>query len=326
MSIDRIDVHTHVVPPFWAEALPRHGGDPSGWSTPHWSPSAAIDFMDSLSIQTSVLSLTAPGVSGWQGGARRDIARKVNEYTAGLVVQAPSRFGHFATLPLPDIEGALKEAEFALDVLKADGIILLSNYEDRYLGDALFEPLWQEFDRRGSTVFIHPGKPAIGTIDGMPGPMVDYPFDTTRTAVHLVLKGVLARYPNVRIILSHAGGFVPYAASRFAEIGSLLNPSASSASLIGQFKRFYFDTALSGSATTMAALEAFAAPGHILFGSDFPYAPAAVGRSFTQQLDGFVSSDSQRTAIHRANALTLFPRLSSRQQPSPGVGAQVAAA
>ena len=314
MSIDRIDVHTHVVPPFWAEALPRHGGDPSGWSTPRWSLSAAIDFMDSLSIQTSVLSLTAPGVSGWQGGARRDIARKVNEYTANLVVQAPSRFGHFATVPLPDIEGALKEIEIALDVLKADGIVLLSNYENRYLGDALFEPLWQELDRRGATVFVHPGKPAISTIDGMPGPMVDYPFDTTRTAVHLVLNGVLARHAHVRIILSHAGGFVPYAASRFAEIGSLLNPDASTAHLVSQFKKFHFDTALSGSPTTMAALEAFAAPGHILYGSDFPYAPASVGRSFTQQLDDFVGSDSQRKAIYRANALTLFPRLGSTWQ------------
>lgn len=112
-NADRIDVHTHVVPPFWGEALPSHGGDPSGWPTPTWSPEAHLKFMDDNQIATSVLSLTAPSVVGWQGQERRDMARRVNEYVGDLVTRHPGRFGNFATVPLPDVEGAVSEAEHA---------------------------------------------------------------------------------------------------------------------------------------------------------------------------------------------------------------------
>jgi len=311
MSRNRIDVHTHVIPPFWAEALPAHGGDPSGWKSPAWSPESAIDFMDTLEIQTSVLSLTAPGVSGWQDAERRGMARRVNEYTAGLVTMAPTRFGNFATLPLPDVDGALAELAYAMDVLKADGIILLSNYENHYLGDRLFEPLWKEIGERDVLVFVHPGKPAIDNLDGMPGPMLDYPFDTTRTAVHLVLNGVLERHRKLRIILSHAGGFLPYASHRFAELAASLRPGLSSDDTIAQFQRFYFDTALSSSAAAMPSGQAFAAAGNILCGSDFPYAPAAVGRSFAEKLDAYVGTAPAKEAIDRNSALALFDRLRS---------------
>lgn len=132
---NRIDVHQHVVPPFWVSALAAHGGDPSGWYSPSWTPGSAIAFMDSQQIATGVLSLTAPGVMGWMGPERRDMARRVNEYTAGLVASQPSRFGNFATLPLPDVDGALIELKYALGALAADGIVLLSNYDGHYLGD-----------------------------------------------------------------------------------------------------------------------------------------------------------------------------------------------
>src|SRR5260370_20524860 len=124
----RIDVHQHVVPPFWAKALPTHGGDPSGMVIPQWSPESAIDFMDSQEIATGILSLTAPSVVRWDKRERRDMARRVNEYTADLVAKQPDRFGNFATLPLPDVDGALRELEYALDTLGADGLSLLANY------------------------------------------------------------------------------------------------------------------------------------------------------------------------------------------------------
>jgi aminocarboxymuconate-semialdehyde decarboxylase len=140
----RIDVHQHVVPPFWAETLPAHGGDPSGWKTPDWSPDAAIAFMDSLGIETGILSLTAPGIVGSQGAERREMAQRVNDYTAGLGAAGTRRFGNFVTLPLPDIEGALRELERATDDLKADGVVLFSNYVGTYLGDASLNPLWED--------------------------------------------------------------------------------------------------------------------------------------------------------------------------------------
>src|SRR6202049_1661815 len=136
------DVPQHVVPPFYAKALPTHGGDPSGTAIPQWSPESAIDFMDSQAIATGILSLTAPGIVGWNKSERREMARRVNEYTADLVAKRPDRFGNFATLPLPGVDVAFFDLEYALDTVRADGVILLGNYGEKYLGDPTFEPLW----------------------------------------------------------------------------------------------------------------------------------------------------------------------------------------
>ncbi|MDR8038692.1 2-hydroxy-1-naphthoic acid nonoxidative decarboxylase [Burkholderia cenocepacia] len=309
---NRIDVHQHVVPPFWADALPAHGGDPSGWGSPTWSSESAIAFMDSLEIQTGVLSLTAPGVQGWNGQAKRDMAHQVNEYVAGLVAQWPTRFGNFATLPLPDVDGTLAEIGHAFDTLQADGVVLLSNYGGTYLGDPAFESVWAELDHRRAVVFIHPAKPAIDAVPGMPGPLLDYPFDTTRTTVQLVLNGVIARHPNVRIILSHAGGFLPYTAYRFAELApGVRNDVANRDGLLDLLRTFYFDTALSAP-SALPSLTAFAQPDRMLYGSDFPYAPPAVSTSFTHAQDAYAALGADRhAAINHANALPLFPRLAA---------------
>lgn len=318
----RIDVHQHVVPPFWAKALPVHGGDPSGPRSgdpsnsvlPPWSPDSAIDFMDSQQIATGILSLTAPGVVGWENSGRREMARRINEYTAGLVAKRPERFGHFATLPLPDIDGALHELEYALDTLRADGVILLANYAGRYLGEAAFEPIWAELDRRHAVAYVHPGQPPIATAAGLAGPLVDYPFDTTRTAVQLVLNGIVDRYPGVRIILSHAGGFVPYASHRFAELAHVFRTDAADpADVLKSFQRFYFDTALSSGPSALPSLMAFAQEDRILFGTDYPFAPADVAASFTGKLDAYdgLTAD-ERSAISNRNAGILFPRLTPK--------------
>jgi predicted TIM-barrel fold metal-dependent hydrolase len=318
----RIDVHQHVVPPFWAKALPAHGGDPSGPRSgdpsnsilPPWSPDSAIDFMDSQEIATGILSLTAPGVVGWDNSGRREMARRVNEYTAGLVAKRPDRFGQFATLPLPDIDGALHELDYALDTLRADGVILLSNYAGRYLGEATFEPIWAELNRRHAVAYVHPGQPPVGIAAGLARPLLDYPFDTTRAAVQLVLNGIVDRYLGVRIILSHAGGFVPYASHRFAELAHVFRPDAADpVDILKSFQRFYFDTALSSGPAALPSLKAFAQQDRILFGTDYPFAPADVATSFTGKLD---ASDSftadEHSAISHGNAGILFPRLAPK--------------
>ena len=314
----RIDIHQHVVPPFWAHALPTHGGDPSGTVIPQWSPDSAIDFMDSQQVATGILSLTAPSVIGWDKSERRRMARRVNEYTADLVTKRPDRFGNFATLPLPDAEGALWELEHALDTLRADGVILFANYAGKYLGEAAFEPIWSELHRRHAVVFVHPGQPPLPTAAGVPGPLVDYPFDTTRAAVQLVLNGIVDRYPGARIILAHAGGFLPYASHRFAELARVFRPAAAKpADILATFQRFYFDTALSSGPAALPSLKAFAGSGHMVFGSDFPYAPAGIGASFTAKLDAGngLTADEHR-AINHGNACTLFPRLARRTEPT----------
>jgi 6-methylsalicylate decarboxylase len=310
---NRIDVHQHVVPPVWADALPSHGGDPSGWAGPasEWTPDHAIAFMDSQQIATGILSLTAPGVQGWADQAKLDMARQVNEYTAGLVAKHPTRFGNFATLPLPDIDGTLKTIEYSLDTLKADGLVLLSNYGGQYLGDPAFETVWAELNRRKAVVFIHPGKPKIDLIPAMPAPLLDYPFDTTRTAVQMVLNGVITRNPNVRIILSHAGGFLPYVLHRVAELASRVRKDVPpSEEILKQLQTYYFDVALSSSLAALPTLTAFAKQGHIMYGSDYPYAPVEVSASFARKLDAYTAlSEDEHAAINCSNAFALFPRL-----------------
>jgi 6-methylsalicylate decarboxylase len=319
-TADRIDVHQHVVPSFYAEALASHGGDPSGSVTPDWSPERAIAFMDSQQIATGILSVSTPSVVGWDAGERREMARRINEYTADLVGQHPDRFGSFATLPLPDVDGAVTEVAYALGTLHADGVILMASYEGKYLGDPVFEPLWAELDRHQAVVFEHPGdtpgQPPIPTAAGVPPPMVDFPFETTRTGVQLTLNGVMDRHPGVRVILSHAGGFLPYASLRFAELARVFQPAAASPdALLAAFRRFYFDTALSSGAA-LPSLMAFADRGHVLFGTDSPY-DHGVSAAFTASLDAADSlTADDLTAINHGNAQILFPRLA---RPSPAV-------
>src|SRR5258708_32200379 len=148
-----------------------------------------------------------------------------------------------------------------MDAFWADGGIPFGNYSEKYLGDVVFEPLWAELDRRQAIVFLHPGLP-LPPAAGVAGPLVDYPFDTTRTAVQLVLNGIVDRYPQVRIILAHAGGFVPYASRRFAELARVFRPDAANpAAILASFQRFYFDTALSSGPAALLSLKAFAGTG-----------------------------------------------------------------
>jgi 6-methylsalicylate decarboxylase len=312
-SPHRIDVHQHVVPPFYAQALASHGGDPSGSVTPDWSPERATGFMDSQQIATGILSVSTPSVVGWAQDERREMARRINEYTAELVARQPDRFGAFATLPLPDIDGALAEIDYALGTLHADGVVLMASYAGKYLADPDFEPLWAELDRRQAVVFEHPGdtpgQPPLPPAPGVAPPMADFPFQTTRTAVQLVLNGVMDRYPGARIILSHAGGFLPYASLRFAELARVFNPDAPSPdAILASFRRFYFDTALA-SGPAMPTLKAFAGISHILFGTDSPY-EHGVSAAFTAALDADASlTADDQAAISHGNAQDLFPRL-----------------
>ncbi|MFK8851041.1 amidohydrolase family protein [Streptomyces sp. Ac-502] len=307
----RIDVHQHLVPPVWAKTLAALGLDSGGWPIPHWSPESAVAMMDQQQIATGVLSVTAPGVHLGDEAQARDLARAVDEYGAEVVKDTPGRFGHFASIPLPDVDAAAAEAVHALDHLHADGVVLMSNSRGRYLGDPDFEPLWAELDRRSANVFLHPAQPPMDLLPGTPAPLADYVFDTTRSALDLVLKGVMHRYPNVRVILSHGGGFLPYAAYRFAGLTSTaVDRERSAEDILRDLKRFYFDTALTASPSALPALLAFAEPGHVLYGSDWPFAPHEAGSYYNHFLETYPHfAAGQAEAVNRNNAELLFPRL-----------------
>ncbi|MFF0739040.1 amidohydrolase family protein [Streptomyces sp. NPDC004111] len=246
----RTDVHNHIVPPVWAETLAARGLNSGGWAIPAWSPASALAMMGQQGIATGVMSVTSPGVHLGDDAVARDLARAVNEYGAEVVKDHPDRFGHFAGIPLPDIDAAVAEAVYALDVLGADGVVLMSNAHGKYLGDPDLEPLWAELDRRAANVLVHPAQPPMELLPGTPAPLADYVLDATRTALNMVLNGVMDRYRNVRVLLSHGGGFLPYAAFRFSGLTStVVDRTRKAEDILRDLKCFYFDTALFASPT-----------------------------------------------------------------------------
>ncbi|WP_460062288.1 amidohydrolase family protein [Streptomyces sp. YKOK-I1] len=304
----RIDVHQHLIPPEFGETM-RRRAVALGWPAPAWDVRSAVAMMDRRSIATGILSFPAPVTAADDAAGAGAGARRVNEYTAEVVKDRPDRFGHFAVVPLADVDAAVAEAAHALDELNADGVMVLSNEQGRYLGDAVFEPLWAELDARAAVVLVHPTAPPVAPVPGLPGPLVDFPYDTARTAVHMALNGVPGRYPGIRMILPHAGGFLPYAAERFA-VAARLSPGFTTVGLLGELRRFYFDTALSAGPAALPSLLAFAAPGHVLYGSDFPMLPEEWALGFDRGLEEYAHWDAgQLDAVNRGNAELLFPRL-----------------
>jgi len=303
-----VDAHQHLVPPRYAAWLADRG-----WHLPipDWTPDAALAAMDRLGVETALLSVTTPGLYRATQAQARGLAREVNEYAAGLAGERPGRFGFLATLTLPDVDGAVAEAIYALDELGADGIVLMANAAGRYLGDPGFVPLYAELNRRAAVLFVHPIFPARAgppAATGIPASDVDLLAETTRSAVDLVSSGTLARFPRLRVILAHAGGYLPYMAHRIAPMCSA---DGSYQAGLEVLRQFYFDVALSGGAPTLAALMAFAAPGHVLFGTDWPYVPPAVLEHFQAELSRYPFGPGQRESVLRTAALDLFPRLRS---------------
>ena len=217
-----IDVHHHIVPPFYLDeyrdkiAAGRGGQLSPAWTG--WSPEASIAAMDEVGVATSVLSLSTPGV--WFGDLKRarDIARRVNEYAAGLVAKHPGRFSFFAAVPLPDPDGSMAEMAYALDTLRADGIGLLTSYGDMWLGDERFESVMTELNRRKAVTFVHPSVPfCCRNIFPEVIPMIaEVPADTTRTVTNMLFKGTFQRHREIRWIFCHAGGALPMVACRIS--------------------------------------------------------------------------------------------------------------
>jgi predicted TIM-barrel fold metal-dependent hydrolase len=305
----RIDTHHHVVPPEYADWLRRKGEQAGGLPIPDWDPDASTAVMDHNGIATAILSVSTPGVHLGDGRDARSMARMVNEYTAQVVRDRPNRYGFFATVPLPDVDGALEELSYAFDTLGADGVVLLANNRGTYLGDTSFDPLFDELQRRAAVVFVHPSPlPGLDTIEGIPAYIADFLLDTTRAAVNLARTGTLERCPDVKIILSHAGGFVPYAAYRLAVAAGNDDFFHGLTLLQG----YYFDIALSGSPAALPSLLAFAQPGRVTYGSDWPYAPDFAVEGFTGMYEGYEIDDLTRASIDRGAAEQLFPRLAQQ--------------
>jgi predicted TIM-barrel fold metal-dependent hydrolase len=310
----RIDVHQHFVSPDYYAMLTRRNAVspvPGYGIWRDYSPARNLEEMDRAGVSTAMLSYTAPGV--WFGDAAeaRRLARELNEYAAAKMVGAyKGRFGLFAVLPLPDVEGSLREIEYAFNTLKADGVGLLTSYEDKWLGDAAFNPVFEELNRRKAVVYTHPHEAACcrNGVAGVTPQTLEYPTDTTRALMSLVVSNTATRCPDVKFIFSHAGGTLVSIAGRFltnAVSAENLSKPPEADSRLYHVRRFYYDTAGSANPVQMQSLKLLVPPSQIVFGTDFPFAnPAATVTGL--QGSGFASQELR--AIYRDNALKILPQ------------------
>ncbi len=307
----RIDVHHHIAPPVYIQALGAdnlyNGTDGSRIATFEWNPGMAIEDMDRGGTATSITSLYAASALAAHHDARR-IARQCNEFAAGMARDYPGRFGHFATLPMPDVDGCLKEIEYSLDVLKVDGVDMRTSYGKKWLGDPAFEPIYQELDRRKAIVYTHPHEPDFlqNLIPGVPGSAIEFCTDTTRTIASLVFSGTASRFPNVRFIFSHGGGVMPFIVERFTRLGNRKDLAAKlPRGVLYELKKFYYEVAQAAHPGALSSLTQVIPMSQIMFGTDFPYRKAAeIGKGLVD----FGFNARQLAAINRDNALRLFPR------------------
>jgi 6-methylsalicylate decarboxylase len=308
----RIDVHAHHMPAEYRAAILREGIDTDGNpNIPEWSVDSALAFMDRNGIATSLLSISSPGVHWGDDAAACRMARLCNEAAAEAKRDRPERFGSFASLPLPDVAGALAEIEYAFDTLTADGIGLMTNYRGKYLGNPDFVPVFDELNRRSAIVFIHPTSPPghEAFSMGYARPMIEFPFDTTRTVTNLVYSGTIDRCPNIRFILPHAGGTLPFLVTRISGGGGVLPPGVKEP-FDAYLRRLYYDTAGAPSVHHFASLLQLVDVQHVLYGSDWAWAPEPGVATQAQVLaSNPLITDEDRQHICRLNALQLFRRL-----------------
>jgi 6-methylsalicylate decarboxylase len=309
----RIDIHHHFVPPLFEQtARERNLLNPALNGV---SYRRSIDEMDRNGVASAVLSIPSPGA--WYGNVElaRRIARDANDSAARLVSDHKGRFGMFATLTLPDLDGSLAEVAYALDQLNADGIHMWTNYGDFWLGDPRLSPLLEELNRRKSVVYTHPTTANCcgHLLPEAPVPMIEYGTDTTRSIASLVLSGATSRYPDIRWIFSHAGGTMPFLLERFlfqADVQSKTQEGAQKIpnGVLYELRRLYFDTAQSANPYAMGPLTRLVPHTQICFGTDFPY------RAIADNVNGLaecgIFSQTDLELVERANAARLFPRLS----------------
>ena len=305
-----IDVHHHFYPPEFRQAVNEFSGSAMP-IVERWTPEASLEEMDKGGVSTAILSLwSIPGV--WMGarpeGMRR-WARLVNEYAAQMRRDHPGRFGLFAALPLPDVEGSLAEIEHAFDVLGADGVGLMTNFGDTWPGDPKYRPVFEELNRRKAVVYFHPVAPSCcagAIVPGVHDAWAEVVFDTGRAVLSLLIGGAFLDFRDIRWIFSHSGGTVPVIAGRTGVL-SHFSPRMKEVAPHGvdhELQRLHYETANGYHAPNMAALMAYVPVSQIMFGTDYPYV------SVEANVDGIakIVSGADLDAIRSGNALRMFPQ------------------
>lgn len=309
-----IDVHFHLIPQFYRDAVYAAGRGPAIGRYPDWSPQLALEVMDRHGIALAIASIAQPGVGFLPERPAASLARRCNDHAAELIARQPQRFGCFGLVPMHEADAAVAEARYCLETLRFAGIALFASYGEKFLGDAAFDPLMEYLNARAAVVHVHPGlHPSSRSLSlPWPGFMIEYPFDTTRAAVNLLFSGALERFGKIRFILSHGGGALSSLAWRLSVAPMIDRRLAqrSRAEIFAGLRSFWYDIALAAGAAPMAALSRIAAPERILFGSDWPFCNARVVEEEVKDFmaPGLLDAGTSG-AIARDNARRLFAAL-----------------
>src|SRR5271166_5755469 len=311
-----VDTHHHYYPreiiDAWQGYMTRNGESRLQPNVANWAPAASLEEMDKSGVGTSILSLASiPGVwFGLDASGMRQMSRLCNEFAARMVQDHPGRYGLFASLPMPDVDGSLAEIAYAFDSLKADGINLSTSFGDRWPGDPAYKPVFEELNRRKAVVFFHPYAPnCCGSLNsGVPPGFLEFPYDSGRAITSLLLSGSLARLRDIRWLFSHGGGAMPMLAGRVAFFTAARKDAAEIApnGVLAELQRLYYDTANAAWPVSMAGLLKMVPPSQIVFGTDFPYVPTTLQADALEK--NGLSADAL-AAIQRDNAARLIPRL-----------------
>jgi predicted TIM-barrel fold metal-dependent hydrolase len=309
-----IDVHAHYLPESYRAALVDHGhSQPDGFpQIPTWSAEEHVAAMDRLGIATSLLSISSPGVHLGEDGATGDRAREMNDAGRRAVVDHPGRFGLFASLPLPDVDAAMAEIAYCCDHLEVAGFALLTNIGGTYLGHPTFRPVFDELDRRGARLFIHPTSPPCWEHTSLdrPRPMLEFFFDTTRAVVDLVLNGTVARHPGIEFLIPHAGATLAMVADRVSVFSLLLDVDPS-VDVVRDLGRLHFDLAGFPLPRQLDALLTLTTLEHLHYGSDYPFTPEFAAAMGADRLAEVGDPPGSFVDALRLNTERLFPTLFS---------------
>ena len=305
-STGRIDVHHHFFAPEYLGAIGDMAKRPEvrGWSLAH-----SFEEMEKNGVSTAMLSLSPPGVHLGDRAATKTLARAINEHATRLRETHPDRFGHFASVPMPQVDDTLEEIAYALDVLKADGVQLMTSYRDKWPGHADFDPVFAELNRRKALVFVHPLLPdcCAGALNWIPPSMMEFTHDTNRCVMSLLLTGTLTRFPDIRFIFCHAGAAVPILAGRLVVTGAeRIFKERIPNGIDRELKKLHYDVALAANKPALAALFTYVPVSQVLLGSDYPFGTSTDGIA---GLAEYGLSPADLAAIHRGNAERLIPRL-----------------
>jgi predicted TIM-barrel fold metal-dependent hydrolase len=312
-----IDVHSHAIFDFLTK--PSTGKWQAAPELPGWSMDGALELMDKFEIITAVIS-SPNAANDIVGQAGRDMARRVNEALAEMMARHPTRFGGLATLPARDIDGCLKEMEYALDVLKLDGVSTSTNINDVYLGEDHYDPWFEEMNRRGVTLFIHPTIHSSfpNTSLGLHPGMFEFVFDTTRMLANMVVTGKKKRFSKMNMIASHAGGTMPFLVKRFQIAESAFGAGKGRETIPAEgvkevLASFYYDVTLATTNTQLLGLLELVPTSQILMGADIPFVPHyTIGEAIEAigNYPGFAEADLDMIA--HGNAARLYPELAKK--------------